>query len=92
MGDDTLYGGSGKDSLNGGAGKDSLNGGAGDDHNLPGAPGCTVDWSALLPWLLAAPGLRSLQTEVHAAVYRLPAQTVVDAFAHSLRSFREARS
>lgn len=56
------------------------NGGEGDDHNLPGAPGCTVDWSALLRWLLAAPGLRSLQTEVHAAVYRLPAQAVAEAF------------
>ncbi len=56
------------------------NGAVGDDHNNPGAPGCTIDWPLLKKRLLEAPGLISLQTEVHAAVYRLSAQDVVNAF------------
>ena len=56
------------------------NGGVGDDHNLPMAPGCTIDWLALKKWLFSAPGLQSLQSEVHAAVYRLSAADVVGAF------------
>ena len=56
------------------------NGATGDDHNLPGAQGCTIDWPELRKRLLAAPGLISMQTEVHAAVYRLSAQDVANAF------------
>ena len=56
------------------------NGAVGDDHNLPGAQGCTVDWNELGRRLLASPGLISLQSEVHAAVYRLSARDVVRAF------------
>ncbi len=58
------------------------NGAVGDDHNLPGAPGCTIDWPALGKRLLEAPGLISMQTEVHAAVYRLSANDVAGAFRH----------
>ena len=61
------------------------NGGAGDDHNLPNAPGCTIDWPSLKQWLLASPGLISLQTEVHAAVYRLSAADVASAIREVLR-------
>lgn len=61
------------------------NGGAGDDHNLPRAPGCTVDWPRLKQWLLASPGLVSLQTEVHASVYRLSAERIARAFEDVLR-------
>ncbi len=58
------------------------NGACGDDHNLPSAPGCNIDWPTLMKRLLAAPDLISLQTEVHAAVYRLSAQDVANAFQH----------
>ena len=61
------------------------NGAAGDDHKLPMGPGCTIDWPALKRWLFSAPGLLSLQSEVHAAVYRLSAADVASAFTEVFR-------
>ena len=61
------------------------NGAAGDDHKLPMGPGCTIDWPTLKRWLFSAPGLQSLQSEVHAAVYRLSAADVASAFTEVFR-------
>ena len=52
------------------------NGGAGDDHDLPGTG--TVDWKRIVPLLLNAPRIRSIQSEVLTARRSTPIRTVAE--------------
>lgn len=56
------------------------NPGDSDAHMEPGREGCTVDWPQLVRRLESAPRLVSLQSEVHATVYRLTAADLVASF------------
>ena len=50
--------------------------GAGDDHNLPGVG--TIDWKRIVPILLNAPRLQSIQSEVLTARRSTPIRTVAE--------------